>query len=181
MLPTQILLNNLMYDVSESTIPTDNVDQEYLERPKKLDMGFLRMFMVVFGLISSLFDYLTFFLMLDVFRASAPLFQTAWFLESFITQTSVVFVIRTRTSPFWKSKPSRPLTATTLGLIASALIIPFSPLGRLFGFVFPPVAFLAILAVYVVVYLTIVEIVKRWFYRRFSQRTEKNLKVNPGL
>ena len=111
MQPTQILLNNLMYDVSESTIPSDNVDEEFLVKPKKFDMSFIRVFMLVFGLISSVFDYLTFFLMRDVFHAAAPLFQTAWFLESFLTQTSVIFVIRTRISPFWKSRPSRLLTA----------------------------------------------------------------------
>ncbi len=173
MLPTQILLNNLLYDVSETTIPSDRVDEEYLERPKRLDISYIRIFMVIFGAISSIFDYLTFFLMLDVFRAGASLFQTAWFLESFVTQTAVVFVIRTRISPFWKSRPSRLLMASTLGMIAVALIIPFSPLGALFGFVFPPAAFLAILAIYVVAYLALVELAKKWFYRKYAYKIER--------
>jgi P-type Mg2+ transporter len=178
MLPTQILLNNLLYDVSETTIPSDNVDEEYLERPKRLDISYIRIFMVIFGAISSLFDYLTFFLLLDVFRAGAHLFQTAWFLESFVTQTAVVFVIRTRVSPFWKSRPSRLLTASTLGMIAVALIIPFSPLGALFGFVFPPATFLAFLAGYVVAYLFLVEFAKRWFYRKYAYKIERGTAIN---
>jgi Mg2+-importing ATPase len=178
MLPTQILLNNLMYDMSESTIPSDNIDDEYLERPKRLDISYIRIFMVVFGVISSVFDYLTFFLMLDVFRASAPLFQTAWFMESFATQTLVVFVIRTRVTPFWKSKPSRLLAASTLGLTGVAMIIPFSPLGAPFGFVSPPFAFIAILGAYILVYLALVELAKKWFYGKFSYRIEKSKPIN---
>jgi len=109
MLPTQILLNNLMYDVSESTIPTDNVDEDYLDKPKRLDIKYIRDFMILFGLISSIFDFLTFFLMLYVFHAGESLFQTAWFLESFCTESLVIFVIRTRRIPFYRSRPSRLL------------------------------------------------------------------------
>ena len=100
MLPTQILLNNLLYDFSQSTIPTDKVDQKYVEKPKRLDIRFIRRFMVFLGPVSSLFDFLTFFMMLFIFKASEPLFQTAWFIESLTSQTLVIFAIRTKKSPF---------------------------------------------------------------------------------
>src|SRR4030042_2337138 len=101
MLPVQILLNNLLYDVSQSTITTDNVDQEYVEKPKRWDISFIRRFMVSLGPVSSLFDFLTFFTMLFIFHATASLFQTAWFIESLCSQTLVVFVIRSRKIPFY--------------------------------------------------------------------------------
>ena len=110
MLPTQILLNNLLYDISQLTIPTDNVDEELLARPSHWDIGFIRRFMLVFGPISSIFDFLTFAVMLRVFaRRPEPLFRTGWFVESLATQTLIIFVIRTRRVPFFQSRPSRPL------------------------------------------------------------------------
>ena len=155
MLPVQILLNNLLYDISQSTITTDNVDEEYVERPKRWDISFIRKFMVVFRSVSSLFDFLTFFTMLFVFLPIIPaitllsnpdypqhLFQTAWFIESLCSQTLVVFVIRTRRKPFWKSKPSKYLVISSIAIVAFALIVPFTPLGALFGFVAPPPLFL---------------------------------------
>jgi len=173
MLPIQILLNNMLYDISESTIPTDNVDSEYVEKPKRLDISFIRQFMISLGPISSIFDFLTFFIMLFVFRASIPLFQTAWFIESLSTQTFVVFVIRTRKTPFYKSRPSRPLILSSLIVIATAMILPFTPLGELFKFERPPLLFFLILAGLVAAYLVLVEIVKRWFFRRFGNRLEQ--------
>jgi Mg2+-importing ATPase len=170
MLPTQILLNNLLYDLSELSIPTDNVDPEYVERAKRWDISFIRKFMLFIGPISSIFDFLTFFIMLLVFNATEPLFQTAWFLESLCTQTLVIFVIRTRRTPFYRSKPSGLLAFSTLAVVGAALLIPFTPLGDPFRFVRPPFTFFLILAGMIGVYLTLVEIVKKWFYRRWSYR-----------
>jgi Mg2+-importing ATPase len=170
MLPTQILLNNLLYDLSELSIPTDNVDPEYVERAKRWDISFIRKFMLLIGPISSIFDFLTFFIMLLVFNATEPLFQTAWFLESLCTQTLVIFVIRTRRTPFYRSKPSGLLAFSTLAVVGAALLIPFTPLGEPFKFVRPPLTFFLILAGMIGVYLTLVEIVKKWFYGRWPYR-----------
>jgi len=176
MRPIQILLNNLLYDVSESTIPTDNVDPEDVEKPKRLDIPYIRRFMVTLGPISSIFDFLTFFIMLFVFGASVQLFQTAWFIESLCTQTLVIFAIRTRKTPFYKSKPSRSLLFSSLSIVGVALIIPYVPeLGGLFGFEAPPLSFLLILAGLIGAYLVLVEIVKKWYVQRYSYRLEQAL------
>ncbi|MEM3420823.1 MAG: HAD-IC family P-type ATPase, partial [Candidatus Hadarchaeum sp.] len=166
MRPIQILLNNLLYDLSEFAIPTDNVDPEYIEKPKKMEVSFIRKFMFIFGPISSVFDFLTFFLMILVFSASEPVFQTAWFIESLFTQVLVIFVIRTRISPFYKSRPSNALLLSSVSVLAFALLVPFTPIGDLFGFIEPPALFYAFLVGYVVVYLALVEFVKRWFFRK---------------
>ena len=182
MLPIQILLNNLLYDLSQSTITTDNVDPEYVEKPKRWDIGFIRSFMVYLGPVSSIFDFLTFFIMLFIFfpmfpnMPQASLFQTAWFLESLATQTFVIFAIRTRKSPFWKSKPGKLLTLSSMSIIVIALVIPYSFLGdKYFSFVNPPLLFLAVLAGLVGAYLSLAEVVKRWFYKRHSYRIEQVL------
>ncbi|MGB9617070.1 MAG: magnesium-translocating P-type ATPase [Desulfomonilaceae bacterium] len=172
MLPTQILLNNLLYDLSEFTIPTDNVDPEYIEKPKKMNVAFIRRFMLIMGPISSVFDFLTFFLMILVFSAIEPVFQTAWFIESLFTQTLVIFVIRTRMPPF-KSRPSKALLVSSVSVLGVALLVPLTPVGKLFGFVEPPPLFYAFLAGFVVSYLALVEIVKRWFYGRYSALLEQ--------
>jgi hypothetical protein len=175
MLPTQILLNNLLYDLSQSAVPTDSVDQEYIEKPKKWDVPFIRRFMIFLGPISSIFDFLTFFIMLFVFNATEPLFQTAWFLESLSTQTLVIFVIRTRRSPFYKSKPSKSLLVSSIAIVAFALILPFTPLGELFDFVTPPLAFFIVLAGLICTYLMLVEAVKKWFFKRYAYSLEQIL------
>jgi Mg2+-importing ATPase len=173
MLPEQILLNNLLYDFSELAIPIDNVDREYIERPRRWDVSFVRNFMIFFGPVSSLFDYLTFFALLFVFNAGAPLFQTAWFLESLSTQTLVIFIIRTRRIPFYKSKPSRALLFSSFGAVAFALVLPFSPLGTFLKLVPPPPSFLLLLALFVGSYLTLAEVLKRLFYRRLAARFDR--------
>ncbi|MGB9854694.1 MAG: magnesium-translocating P-type ATPase, partial [Candidatus Bathyarchaeales archaeon] len=175
MLPTQILLNNLLYDFSQSTIPTDNVDQEYIEKPKRWDTSFIKRFMVFLGPISSIFDFLTFFIMLIFFNATEPLFQTAWFIESLSTQTLVIFVIRTKKSPFYKSKSSRLLLLSSIAIVTFALILPFTPLGAIFKFVAPPYTFFFVLAGLIAAYLVLVEAVKKWFYKRYSYRLEQVL------
>ena len=175
MLPTQILLNNLLYDMSEMTIPTDKVDEEYIQKPKRLDVTYIRNFMIFFGPISSIFDFLTFFVMLQLFSGYThfqALFQTAWFIESISTQTLVIFAIRTRKSPFWKSKPSKALFLSSVAVVGVALIIPYTLLGVWFKFVTPPLIFFGFLAVFIVAYLLLVEVLKRLFYRRYAQRLE---------
>ncbi len=164
MLPTQILLNNILYDLSEVPIPLDQVDQDELRKPRVLDMNFIRNFMLVIGPISSAFDFLTFYVMLVVLKANETLFQTGWFVESLSTQVLVIFIIRTRGNPF-KSRAHPILVVTSLTVVAIAAALPFTPVGTYFGFVPPPAQFYAILAAMVVVYLAIVEVAKRVFYR----------------
>ena len=170
MLPSQILLNNLLYDTSEMTIPTDNVDEELLRRPAHWDIGFIRRFMLFFGPISSLYDFMTFGVMLWVFDAGPELFRSGWFVESLCTQALVIFVIRTRRIPFFHSRPSRPLLFATLAVAAVAIAIPYSALAAPLGFVAPPAPFLGILGVMIVTYLGLVEAGKWVFYRRFAPR-----------
>jgi len=164
MLPTQILLNNILYDLSEVPIPLDKVDAEELRKPRVLDMKFIRNFMLVIGPISSAFDFLTFYVMLTVLKANETLFQTGWFVESLSTQVLVIFIIRTRGNPF-KSRAHPILVATSLTVMIIGAILPFTPLGTYFGFVAPPARFYAILAGMVVTYLAIVEVAKRGFYK----------------
>jgi Mg2+-importing ATPase len=167
MLPTQILLNNMLYDISEIPIPMDNVDEEDLMRPIKWDIGFVRKFMLIVGPISSLFDFLTFFVMIKVFQANETLFHTGWFIESLATQVLVIFIIRTKKNPL-KSRPNPWLTTCSLMVVALAILLPFTPLGPLLGFVAPPPLFFFILTSMVIVYLLIVERVKQWFYKHYA-------------
>ncbi|MEM2102703.1 MAG: cation transporting ATPase C-terminal domain-containing protein, partial [Candidatus Bathyarchaeia archaeon] len=148
---------------------------EYVEKPKRWDISFIRRFMIYLGPVSSIFDFLTFFIMLFVFNATEPLFQTAWFLESLCTQTLIIFVIRTRRTPFYKSKPSMPLLISSLSIVGFALILPFTPLGELFHFVKPPAAFFLVLAGLIGAYLALTETVKKWFYKRYAYRLEQVL------
>jgi Mg2+-importing ATPase len=164
MLPTQILLNNVLYDVSEVPIPLDEVDAEELRKPRVLDMKFIRDFMLVIGPISSAFDFLTFYVLLMVLKADQALFQTGWFVESLCTQVLVIFVIRTRGNPF-KSRPNRVLAATSVVVAALGALLPFTPVGTYFGFIPLPTKFYLILAAMVVVYLLAVELAKKAFYR----------------
>ncbi len=182
MLPTQILLNNLLYDLSELAIPTDNVDPEYIQKPKRLDTSYIRNFMLYFGPISSVFDFLTFFIMLYVFDAwnKPGLFQTAWFIESLCTQTLVIFAIRTRRSPFFKSMPSKLLLFSSLTVVGFAILLPFTPLGSLFGFEIPSTGFFLFLAAFVAAYLTMVEALKRLFYKRYANRLEQIMVPQKG-
>ncbi|HVT13884.1 MAG TPA: magnesium-translocating P-type ATPase [Fimbriimonadaceae bacterium] len=168
MLPTQILLNNLMYDLAQVTIPTDLVDPSFIHKPKRWDMRLIRDFMVIIGPISSLFDFLTFWVMLNVFRAHESLFHTGWFVESLATQTLVIFVIRTRNVP-WRSRPSKPLFATTAAIVLAGLVLPFTPLAEPLGFVGLPPAYFLFLLLATVVYLGLVEMVKRRLMARLDR------------
>lgn len=167
MMPIQILLNNLLYDISEVTIPFDNVDEEYLTKPRQWDMRLIRNFMLTVGPISSLFDFLTFYVMLVILQAHEALFRTGWFVESIATQVLVIFVIRTRRNPF-KSQPNKWLAGTSLLIVAIAAALPYMPIGTYFGFVALPPVFFGILIAMAIIYLVMVEFVKRWFYRRYK-------------
>ena len=164
MLPSQILLNNLLYDSSQLAIPTDRVDEEQLHAPSHWNVAFIRRFMLVFGPISSLFDFLTFGLMLGVLHAGAIEFRTGWFVESLATQTLIIFAIRTRKVPFFRSRPSGPLTITTLTVVIIGLVLTMSPLARTLGFTPLPWQFYAALGLFVIVYLVLVELAKVMFY-----------------
>jgi Mg2+-importing ATPase len=168
MLPIQILLNNFLYDMSQLAIPTDEVDSDYLSKPRPWNIGSIKKFMVIIGPISSIFDFITFGVMLFIFRASADLFHTGWFMESLITQTLIIYVIRTGKIPLIESKPSLPLILTSLLIVATAIIIPFSPLAGPFGFVAPPNLYFAILVLIVLTYLLLAQMVKGWFVKRFG-------------
>ena len=169
MLPTQILLNNFLYDVSQISIPSDNVDPALLQRPKRWQIGFIRQFMIIIGPISSIYDFLTFGVLLWVFHAAAnaPLFHTGWFVESLATQTLVVFVIRTAGNPL-NSRPSRPLLLAVFAIVTVATVLPYTPLGGLLGFSPLPVSLLGAIAFLAVTYLLLVQAVKCWFYRRHA-------------
>jgi P-type Mg2+ transporter len=165
MLPVQILLNNLLYDVSEIAIPLDHVDDEMIARPRHWDMGFVRDFMLVLGPVSSVFDFLAFGILLWVFHAGESLFQTGWFVMSLASQVLVIFLIRTRLRP-WSSRPHPALIASSLGVVALAAALPFTLLAPWFGFVPLPLDMLLALAAVVAVYLFTVEHAKRWFLAR---------------
>ncbi|HTQ18620.1 magnesium-translocating P-type ATPase [Mycobacterium sp.] len=164
MLPSQILLNNLLYDSSQLAIPTDRVDEEQLRAPSHWNIAFIRRFMLTFGPISSLFDFLTFGLMLGVLHAGAVEFRTGWFVESLATQTLIIFVIRTRKVPFVRSRPSTLLAITTLSVVAAGFLLTISPLARTFGFTPLPWQFYAVLGGFVIIYLVLVELAKVVFY-----------------
>ncbi|HEX6557210.1 MAG TPA: magnesium-translocating P-type ATPase [Ktedonobacteraceae bacterium] len=165
MLPTQILLNNFLYDLSQVTIPTDHVDASYIIKPRRWDIKLIRDFMLYIGPVSSIFDFLTFFIMLQVFHATAPLFHTGWFVESLATQTLVLFIIRTTGNPL-RSRPSLPLTITVLLIVAFGMLLPFTPLAGPLGFTPLPAQYFLFLAGMIVTYLLLVEVVKRWLMRR---------------
>ncbi len=176
MLPFQILLNNLLYDTSQMTIPTDRVDPEQVTRPSHWDIGFIRRFMIRFGPISSVFDFATFAVMLWVFDAAAPEFRSGWFVESLATQTLIVFVIRTRRVPFFRSRPSRPLLVSVLAVVTVGALIPQSPLNDALGFAPLPPGFFAVLVAFVIAYLASVEIAKYFFYKVATPVTARSLK-----
>ncbi|PTM98533.1 magnesium-translocating P-type ATPase [Mycoplana dimorpha] len=168
MSPVQILLNNLLYDTSEIAIPLDRVDDAMIARPRHWDMDFVRNFMLLLGPVSSLFDFFTFGLLLWVFKAGEALFQTSWFVESMMTQVLVIFVIRTRARP-WRSRPHPLLAACSLGIVALAVFLPYSPLAAWFGFVPLPLDILLTLAAVTGLYLVLAEQAKHWFFSRHGR------------
>ncbi|HVB20462.1 MAG TPA: magnesium-translocating P-type ATPase [Ktedonobacteraceae bacterium] len=167
MLPSQILLNTFLYDLSQVTIPTDNVDASYIRKPQHWDIKLIRNFMLFIGPVSSIFDFLTFFIMLRVFNAGAVLFHTGWFVESLATQTLVLFIIRTAGNPL-RSRPSGPLAITTLLIVAVGFLLPYTPLAGPLGFTPLPALYFLFLIGMVVSYLLLVELVKRRLMRRYA-------------
>jgi Mg2+-importing ATPase len=168
MLPIQILLNNFLYDLSQIAIPSDEVDAEYLLKSRPWNVDYIKKFMIVLGPVSSLFDFITFGVLWFIFHASAPLFQTGWFLESLCTQTLVIHIIRTGKVPFLESRPSQFMIFTSIYIVTIGLILPFLPLGKYFGFVQPPPLYFVALALIVPSYLCMVQFVKSWFIKRFG-------------
>ncbi|MDH7500101.1 MAG: magnesium-translocating P-type ATPase [candidate division NC10 bacterium] len=165
LLPKQILLTNLLTDFPEMAIAADRVDEELLNHPRRWDIKFIRNFMVTFGLLSSVFDYLTFGVLLFLLRATTTQFRSGWFVESVISASLVVLVIRTR-RPFFQSRPGKMLLVATLLIVGTTLALPFSPLGELLGFSPLPTSFLLLVGVIVMLYIVGAEIAKAAFYRR---------------
>lgn len=168
MTPVQILLTNALYDVAQLSIPTDNVDHQSLIKPRHWNIDFIKNYMLFFGPLSSIFDYLTYSMLLLVFQAPAQFFQTGWFVESLATQVLIVFVIRTAKTPFYKSKPSKWLTIASLCIVAVGIALPFSPLAKPLGFVPLPPLYFVFFIIIVVAYLFFVDIVKRAFLQKHS-------------
>lgn len=167
LLPKQILLTNLLTDFPETTIATDRVDAVNIKTPHRWDIGFIKKFMFTFGILSSLFDFLTFGVLIFFLRANEQQFQTGWFLESVVSASLIVLVVRTLL-PFFKSLPGKYLAIATGIVILAVLILPFTPLASLFGFISLPIAFYGWMLLIVVLYIISAELVKKWFYKKFS-------------
>lgn len=168
MMPIQILMNNFLYDMSQTSIPTDLVDMEYIERPRPWNIRSIKRFMILIGPVSSIFDFVTFGVLWFVFHAQQPLFTTGWFLESLCTQTLVIHVIRTGKIPFIESKPSKFLILTSILIITVGIILPFSPLAGPLDFVTPPPLYFLALFVIVLVYLFTVQLVKSVVVKKYG-------------
>jgi Mg2+-importing ATPase len=170
MAPIQVLTNNLLYDFSQTTIPTDNVDEDYLALPRKWDIGNIFKFMVFIGPISSIFDYATFGMMLYVFNCwdNPQLFQTGWFVESLLTQTLIIHIIRTAKIPFIESHASPALIATTIIICTVGIALPFTWAGSALGFVPLPGAYWPLVAAMLLTYAILTHFVKVWFVRRWG-------------
>ena len=170
MLPIQILANNMLYDFSQMTIPTDKVDEDNLSKPKKWNFKNIKRFIIFFGPISSLFDYATFFVMLYVFHAwnNPALFHTGWFVESLLTQTLIVHIIRTSKIPFFHSWASKPLLISTLCVISIGIFLPFSPFAAVFQFVALPPLYFVLLFLGLIAYFIITQFLKVWFIKKYE-------------
>jgi Mg2+-importing ATPase len=170
MAPIQVLTNNLLYDFSQTTIPTDNVDEEYLVSPRKWDIGNIFKFMVFIGPISSIFDYATYGMMLFVFNAwdNPSLFQTGWFVESLLTQTLIIHIIRTAKVPFFESHASPALIATTVIICTIGIVLPFNWAGAALGFEPLPWTYWPLVTALLLSYALLTHVVKVWFTRRWG-------------
>jgi Mg2+-importing ATPase len=171
MLPIQVLINNLLYDFSQTTIPTDEVDADWLIKPRKWEIGEIQRFILFIGPISSIFDYLTFFIMLYLFNSwqNPALFHTGWFVESIFTQTLIIHVIRTNKIPFIESRASWQLIATSLVIVAVGAWLTVSPLADTLGFVALPPLYWLLLAIMLLCYMVLTQLVKTWFVRRYGE------------
>ena len=165
LLPKQILLINLLTDFPEMTIATDRVDSEMVDHPRRWDIKAIRQFMLIFGIVSSVFDYLTFGVLLLLLHATQDQFRTGWFLESVVSASLIVLVIRSR-KPFFKSKPGKYLLTATLSIVVVTLILPFTPVAEIFGFNPLPISFLLLIGMIVVFFIITAEMVKTVFYKK---------------
>ena len=170
LLPSQILLNNLLYDTGQLAIPTDNVDPETLARPAAWDIKFVRHFMYIFGPLSSVFDFITFWILLSLLHAGPTEFRSGWFVESIATQTLIIYVIRTRRTPFFRSRPSLPMLLVPTAAAAIGIVLPFTGLSHVLGFTPLPASFLLVLVVLIVAYMVLVDVAKSLFYRAYVER-----------
>ena len=168
LLPKQILLTNLLTDFPSMAIATDNIDLEDSLRPRQWDIGFIKKFMIFFGLLSSVFDYLTFYVLLHFLKAGEHEFQTGWFLESVVSATLIVLVVRTRNT-FYKSRPGKLLGISTLVIAALVLVLPIMPFATTLGFVTVPPVFYVAMMVIVLLYLVSAEVFKKFFFRLFAK------------
>ena len=170
MAPLQLITNNLLYDLSQTTIPTDNVDEEYIQKPRKWDIRDIRRFMIFIGPMSSIFDYTTFFMMLFVFHAwnNPGLFQAGWFVESLLTQTLIIHVIRSRKIPFLQTLASKPLIISTVIIMAAGIYLVSSPFAKYFGFVHLSALYWFLLALTLICYVTLTQLMKTWYIRKFG-------------
>jgi Mg2+-importing ATPase len=170
MAPIQVLTNNLIYDFSQTTIPTDNVDDEYIALPRRWDIGNITKFMLFLGPISSIFDYVTYGTLIFVFGAwtNPPLFQTGWFVESLLTQTLIIHIIRTARIPFLQSRASNSLIVTTILVAGAGALLPYSPLSSTLGFVPLPALYWPAVVVIILGYCVLAHLVKSWFVRRWG-------------
>jgi Mg2+-importing ATPase len=167
MLPKQILLINFLTDLPEMTIASDRVDDVFLERPRRMDISFIRRFMLIFGPLSSLYDFTTFGVLLWLMKADQQSFQTGWFIESILSAGAVVFAVRTRL-PFTHSRPSRTMLGMTVLVAIVALALPYTPLAGILGFTPLPPIYLLIIFGIVGLYFISAEFAKRWFYRKYG-------------
>ena len=168
----QILLNNFIYDTSQLSIPSDNVDSDYLKKPKHWDMKFIKKYMIIFGPISSVFDFLTFYTLFGIFHLNESTFQSGWFLESLATQILVIYIIRTRKIPFLQSRPGKYLVYTTLGALLVGIILTMEGIGGFFGFSPLPIKVFVAIAALVIIYLLTVELVKQIFYKILETKSK---------
>ncbi|HEU0228359.1 MAG TPA: cation transporting ATPase C-terminal domain-containing protein, partial [Arachidicoccus soli] len=173
MLPIQILVQNLLYDMSQISIPWDTMDEEFIQKPQKWSAGGISKFMIYMGPISSIFDYVTFAIMFFIFKANSPahqsLFQTGWFVEGLLSQTLIVHMIRTRKIPFIQSWASAPLLASTSLIMAIGIFIPFSPLVMAFHMQPLPLSYFPWLIGILLSYCLIMQLLKSWFIKKFDQ------------
>lgn len=165
LLPKQILLTNLLTDFPEMTIATDRVDEINIQSPQRWDLSFIKRFMIIFGLLSSVFDYLTFYVLLYILHANEKVFQTGWFTESVISATLIVLVVRTRL-PFFKSLPGKYLALATILILAVVLVLPYTPAASWFGFIHLPLSFYLYMLLIVAAYIISAELLKHWFYKK---------------
>ncbi len=170
MLPVQILINNFLYDTSQITLPTDNVDQSYIQKPQRWNLKMIYSYMIVFGLTSSVFDLITFFLLYKFFNVSHAQFRTGWFMESLATQILVVFIIRTWNIPFIQSKPSRQLFIGVIFCLAVGWLLPYLPFAKLAGFEKLPGLVVVYITGIVIIYLFTAELLKRFIYKKISKQ-----------